>query len=151
MATQGINTDVQRVKWRIVADSVQSGLVSDIWDQTSQVLTALEFPAGFDSTSLTFQGAHTIKAVVAGSDLTVDDPPNGRIIDSRYEEDPSNPFVTIVDEADMPIVVVPPAVLPRALGLDDNLPEISAFRYLRLVGNIAQAPESFVRVHSKEP
>ena len=44
MATYGINANVQKVKWRIVADSVQSGLVSDIWDQTSQVLTSLEFP-----------------------------------------------------------------------------------------------------------
>ena len=51
----------------------------------------------------------------------------------------------------MPITLTVPASLPGALGLDDNLPEISAFRYLRLVGNIAQAPESFVRVHSKEP
>lgn len=151
MATQGINTNVQRVKWRIVADSVQSGLVSDIWDQTTQVLSALGFPAGFDSTQVTFFGAHAIKPVAAGSDLTVDDPPNGRIIDSRYEEDPDNPFVPVVDELDVAITVGVPASLPSAVGIDDSLPEISAFRFLRLVGNIAQAPESFVRVHSKEP
>ena len=159
MATYGVNANVQLVKWREVTDLLTLGLESDPYAMHSQVIQSVEFPAGFSSTTITFQGAFAIQPVRAGSNVSATyqnagllgtrNPLTG---DNRYLEDLiDHPFVTINDESDLPVVLTVPAALPKIIALDDILPETAAFRYLRLLGDVAEATQTFVRIHSKEP
>ncbi len=159
MATPGVNANVQAVKWRDVNELLTLGLESDPYSMHSQVIQSIEIPAGFSSTTLTFQGAFAIQPVRAGSNvpaayqnagvLGTRNPVTG---DNRYLEDLlEHPFLTINDESDLPVVLTVPAALPKIIALDDILPEGSAFRYLRLLGDGAEAPLKVIRIHSKEP
>ena len=156
MATRGINSNTQKVTWRPTTDVLTAGLQSDIWDIWSQTLSAIEVPTGFTSTSLTFEAAAGIQAVSSGTkvpasyqDAGVAGVRNPTTGDNRYLEDLLQfSFKPVLDEAGTAIVLTVAA--GNIYGLDDSLAELSGLKYLRVIGNLGQVAESFLRIHSKE-
>lgn len=137
MATQGVNSNVQRVLWLSGENESQP------FDLRSQTLTGIEWPDALTNTAILFAGSFTAD-VVAGSPLPPSSNPTG------YKEDLDHPFLPILDEAGGVVTISTPGTLPSLMGLDDQLSEVSMWSWVQFTGVAPEGADRVFRVHSKE-
>ncbi len=137
MATSGVNANIQRVKWRV------GDQFSAPFDLRSQSLTGIEFPAALTNATVQFEGTYAVK-IDGGSVLPSSGDPLG-----QYQEIPGDAaFKSIVDEAGAAVSLT--AVLGAQMGLDEQLPELAPWTWVRFIGAAPEGADRVFRVHSKE-
>ena len=137
MATRGVNANIQRVKW---ASGSQQSAPFDI---RSQSLTDIECPDALTNTSIQFEGTYAVR-IDGGSALPSSGDPLG-----QYQEIPGDAaFKGIVDEAGADVSLG--VALGKQMGLDDQLPELAPWTWVRFIGVAPEGADRIFRVHSKE-